>query len=156
VNFLYIWTYIFPSHHLLHQVGLYVVVTTGDNQLINWWKNELWKLWKVSSIQMKILNYIACTMNSNIENSIQLISDLIENWNFELNSNSWLDQLNSDAYIGIWIEIQFNNCIKVQLNWIQILELTNWIQMHRLEFELNSNSTIGLRFNWIEFKFNSK
>jgi hypothetical protein len=54
-------------------IGFYVVVTTSDDQLINWWKNELWKLWKFSSIQMKILNYIACTMNWNIENSINSI-----------------------------------------------------------------------------------
>jgi hypothetical protein len=59
---------------------------------------------------MKILNYIACTMNSNIENSIQLFSDLIENWKSKFNSNSWIEQLNSK-------NIDWN------LNWIPIQQL---------------------------------
>ncbi len=58
-------------------------------------------LWKLSFIQMKILNDIACCLN-------------------------WIQflKLYSNALIGIWIEFHFNK--RIELNWI---ELDNWIKI---------------------------
>jgi hypothetical protein len=46
-------------------LGLILLCTTNDSQLINWWKNEL-ILWKLSSISMKIWNDMQLELNSNL------------------------------------------------------------------------------------------
>jgi hypothetical protein len=55
-------------------LGFMLLCTTNNNQLINWWKNEL-ILWKLSSISMKILNDMQLELNSNL---------------IQLDSNSWI------------------------------------------------------------------
>jgi len=43
-------------------LGFTLLHITTNNQLINWWKNEL-ILWKSNSIEMKIFNDLVCNLN---------------------------------------------------------------------------------------------
>jgi len=52
------------------------------------------------------------------------------------------------------IDFRFNWKLKIRIQ-LKFLNSTIEFKKHRLEFELNSNSTIGSRFNWIENKWDA-
>jgi hypothetical protein len=76
-----------PNHFIMRwlNLGFILLCITTDNQMINWWKNEL-ILRKLSSISIEILNDVACNLS----------------W-IEKDSN--LLELNSNTLIVIWIEL---------------------------------------------------